>query len=58
MGDGNDIEVPNFSIDIEIQKDISVILLHEKSGRTFCPKTIKTFRTFSKNLGQNFCQSN
>ena len=34
------------------------ILLHEKSGRTFCPKTRKTFRTFSKNLGQNSCQSN
>ena len=36
----------------------SVILLHEKSGRTFCPKTRKTLRTFSKNLGQTSCQSN
>ena len=36
----------------------SVILLHEKSGRTFCPKTRKTFRTFSENLGQKSCQSN
>ena len=36
----------------------SVILLHEKSGRTLCPKSRKTFRTFSKNLGQNSCQSN
>ena len=35
-----------------------VILLHEKSGRTFCPKTRKTFRTFLENLGQNSCQSN
>ena len=35
-----------------------VILLHEKSGRTFCPKTRKTFRTFSENLGQNSYQSN
>ena len=24
MGDGNDIEIPTFSIDIEIQKDISI----------------------------------
>ena len=37
---------------------VPVILLHEKSGRTFCPKTRKTFRTFSENLGQNSCQSN
>ena len=36
----------------------TVILLHEKSGRTFCPKTSKKFRTFSENLGQNSCQSN
>ena len=37
---------------------LSVILPHEKSGWTFCPKTSKTFRTFLKNLGQNSCQSN
>ena len=36
----------------------TVILLHEKSGRTFCPKTRKTLRTFSENLGQNSYQSN
>ena len=36
----------------------SVILLCEKSGQTFCPKTMKTFRTFSKNLGQNCYKSN
>ena len=48
------------SLMFEVQNEYSfaVILLHEKSGRTFCPKTRKTFRTFSKNLGQNSCQSN
>ena len=39
-------------------KPAAVILLREKSGRTFCPKTMKTFRTFSKNLGQNSYKSN